>query len=237
MIRACSPAPPLPCPSSTRVGYHGPVATIDDDALILDHHPYRDRHLILAVLTRANGVQRGVLRRARGGKAPLAGAAQVLSHVHATLSYRPHAELADFRQLELITSSFPLARDLATSAAGSVVAELLATFCPLAEPAENSFRLGVAALDALLSGKPATVVVAYVQYWTLALGGVLPDPESIAVEIGRRDADFLATCRRRSLSDVAGPVPSGAARWLDRRVRGEAERPQRALSFFRSMVE
>lgn len=213
------------------------MATIDDDALVLDHHPYRDRHLILAVLTRANGVQRGVLRRARGGKTPLAGAAQVLSHVRATLSYRPHAELADFRQLELITSSFPLARDLATSAAGSVVAELLATYCPLDEPAEKSFRLGVAALDALLSERPATVVVAYVQYWTLALGGVLADPESIAGEIGRRDAEFLTACRRQSLADVAGPVPIAAARWLDRRVRDEAERPLRALSFFRSMVE
>lgn len=233
MRRGC----PVLLPAREGLGYDVPVPTIDDDALVLDHHPYRDRHLILAVLTRANGVQRGVLRRARGGKTPLAGAAQVLSHVHVTLFHRPHADLADFRQLELVTSSFPLARDLATSVAGSVVAELLATFCPLGEPAEKSFRLGVAALEALLSGRPATVVVAYVQYWTLALGGVLPDPESIAGLVGRRDADFLATCRRQSLADVAGPVPSRAARWLDQRVREEAERPQRALSFFRSMVE
>jgi hypothetical protein len=130
-----------------------------------------------------------------------------------------------------------LARDLATSAAGSVVAELLATYCPLGEPSERSFRLGVAALEALLSGRPATVVVAYVQYWTLALGGVLADPESITGDIGRRDADFLAACRRQSITDIVGPVPTAAARWLDQRVRDEAERPLRALIFFRSMVE
>ncbi len=213
------------------------MATIDDDALVLDHHPYRDRHLILAVLTRSNGVQRGVLRRARGGKTPLAGAAQVLSHVHVELFQRPHADLVDFRQLELVTSSFPLARDLATSAAGSVVAELLATYCPPGEPAERSFRLGVAALAALLSGRPATVVVAYVQYWTLALGGILADAEDIVGLVGRSDVEFLARCRRQSVADIAGPVPSGAARWLDQRVREEAERPLRALTFFRSMVE
>jgi DNA repair protein RecO len=212
------------------------VPTIDDDALVLDHHPYRDRHLILAVLTRNTGVQRGVLRRARGGKVPSAAATQVLSHVHVTLFQRPHAELADFRQVELITSSFPIARDLATSGAGAAVAELLATFCPLGAPAERSFRLGVSALEALLSEKSAPVVVAYVQYWTLALGGVLADPAAITGAVGREGADFLATCRRQHIADVAGPVPSGVAGWLDQRVREEAERPLRALSFFRSMT-
>jgi len=212
------------------------VATFDDEALVLDHHPYRDRHLILAVLTRTAGVQRGVLRRARGGKAPLAAAAQVLSRVHVTLYQRPQAELADVRQIELVTSSFPLTRDLATSAAGSVVAELLATFCPLGEPAEKSFRLGVAALDALLSGADANLVVAYVQFWTLALGGVLADPETNAADVGEPGAVFLSGCRSRHLAEVSGPVPPAAARWLDQRVREEAERPLRALSFFRTVT-
>jgi DNA repair protein RecO len=212
------------------------VPTIDDDALVLDHHPYRDRHLILAVLTRNTGVQRGVLRRARGSKVPSAAATQVLSRVHVTLYQRPHAELADFRHVELVTSSFPIARDLGTSAAGAVVAELLATFCPLGEPSERSFRLGVAALEALLSRMSAQSVVAYVQFWTLALGGVLADPAAIIDAIGSDGADFLATCRRSRLAEVDGPVPSAAACWLDQRVREEAERPLRALSFFRSMT-
>ena len=55
--------------------YDSFVVFVADDALVLDHHPYRDRHLILAVLTRGSGVQRGVLRRARGGKTPPAAAA------------------------------------------------------------------------------------------------------------------------------------------------------------------
>lgn len=213
------------------------MATIDDEALVLDHHPFRDRHLILAVLTRRTGVHRGVLRRARGGKVPLAASAQVLSHVHVTLHQRPQAELADIRRIELVTSSYPMAKDLATSAAGAVVAELLATFCPPGEPAERSFRLGVSALEALLSKTSAHVVVAYVQYWTLALGGILADQESIVGELGPEDSDFLSKCRRHSVVDVDGPVPPAVARWLDRRVREEAERPLRALSFFRSTVE
>jgi DNA repair protein RecO len=212
------------------------VPTIDDEALVLDHHPYRDRHLILAVLTRTTGVQRGVLRRARGGKIPTAAAAQVLSHIHVTLFQRPHAELADVRKIELVTSSYPLARDLATSAAGAVVAELLATFCPLGEPAEKSFRLGIAALRGLLADSAPPMVVAYVQYWTLALGGVLADAETTAADLDPRGVDFLASCTRRSLVDMGGPVPNSVARWLDQRVREEAERPLRALSFFRSVI-
>ena len=45
------------------------MPTIEDQALVLDHHPFGDRHLVLAVLTHRSGVQRGILRRARGGKA------------------------------------------------------------------------------------------------------------------------------------------------------------------------
>jgi len=218
------------------LGYHERVATLDDEALVLDHHPYRDRHLILSVLTRSTGVHRGVLRRARGGKAPLASATQILSRVHVSLFQRPQAELADIRRIELVTSSFPMAGDLRTSAAGAVVAELLATFCPPGEPAERSFRLGVSALEALLARRPADVVVAYVQFWTLALGGILADAETIVAALGPVDSAFLLECRRRGVAEVSGPVPAAVARWLDQRVREEAERPLRALSFYRSPV-
>lgn len=213
------------------------MQTIDDEALVLDTHPYGDRHLVLAVLTPGTGVHRCVLRRARGGKAPAAAAAQVLSRVHVSLVYRPHAELADCRQLELITSSYPLASDLAPMAAAAVVAELLATFCPAGEPAERSYRLGVTALEALLAGRPPRLVLAYVQYWSLALGGVLPDVASFSAAIGDDGLRFLATCRRLPVAEIDEAPPPAAARWLDHRVREEAERPLRALGFFRSVVE
>ncbi len=220
-------------PSSTI----GVVQTIDDDALVLDTHPYADRHLILSLLTHRSGVQRSVLRRARGGKAPVAGAAQILSRVHVSLVFRPHAELADCRQLDLVTSSYPLAAELAPMAAAAVVAELLATFCPSGEPAERSFRLGVAALEALLGNSPPRLVMAYVQYWSLALGGVLPAADSLSGPIGEEGLRFLALCRHCPVAEIDGPPPPAAARWLDQRVREEAERPLRALAFFRSVVE
>jgi len=160
------------------------VAILDDEALVLDHHPFRDRHLLLTVLSRHHGVQRGILRRARGGKAPAAAAAQVLSRVQVSLYQKASAELATFRHIDLMTSSFPLARDLARSTAAAVVAELLLTFCPPGEPVERSFRLGVSCLEALLEDKEADTVVSYAEFWILALGGVLPSLETIVSALG-----------------------------------------------------
>ena len=47
--------------------------------------------------------------------------------------------------------------------------------------------------------------------------------------LGPEDSAFLLKCRQRGVAEVSGPVPAAVARWLDRRVREEAERPLRAL--------
>jgi len=212
------------------------VSIIDDEALVLDHHPFRDRHLILAVLTRHHGVQRGVLRRARGGKAPPAAAAQILSRIQVSLYQKASAELATFRHIDLVTSSYPLASDLARSPAAAVVADLLLTFCPPGEPVERSFRLGVSCLEALLGGKETDTVVSYAEFWCLALGGVLPPPEAVMTALDEAGQAFLASCRQRPLRDAPSAVPKDATIWLDQRVREEAERPLRALSFYRALA-
>jgi DNA repair protein RecO len=209
------------------------VQSFDDEALVLDTYPYSDRHLIVSVLTHRHGVHRGVLRRARGGKAPAAAIAQVLTRVRLGLAYRPQAELGDIRHFDLVTSSFPLCDDLTRSTAAAVVAELLTTFCPAGEPAERSFRLGVACLEGLLQGTNPAAVVAYAQFWTLNLGGVLPPHESITAAIGEASR-VLAIYRSQPVGAVSSPSPE-TARWLDQRVREEAERPLRALGFFRSL--
>ena len=212
------------------------MPTIEDEALVLDHYPFGDRHLILTVLTRHTGVQRGVLRRARGGKAPAAAAAQIMSLVHVDLFHRPEAELATFRHIDLIQSSFGLTRELGRTTAAAVVAELLLTFCPPAEPAERAFRLGVSCLEALLGATQSDTVVAYTEFWILALGGVLPEGERIARALGESGTRMIAAYRRQKVDEVRGDVPTSVAGWLDRLVREEAERPLRALSFYRQLA-
>ncbi len=212
------------------------MPTIEDEALVLDHHPFGDRHLVLTVLTHRSGVQRGVLRRARGGKAPTAAAAQIMSLVHVGLFQKPEAELATYRHLDLITSSFPLTRELGRTAAAAVIAELLITYCPPAEPSERAFRLGVSCLEALLEDAPTNTVVAYAEFWILALGGVLPPRTTIAEVLDGDSAGLLTEFRTKPLMEVPITAAPTVSRWLDGQVRAEAERSLRALSFYRQMV-
>ncbi|MCU0305370.1 MAG: DNA repair protein RecO [Thermoanaerobaculales bacterium] len=213
------------------------MPSFDDDALILDHHPFRDRHLVVAALTRTHGVVRGVLRSARGGKIPLAGSVQVLSSVRLTFFRSPSAELATFSRVELVRSSFGLASDLRRSAAAAVVAELLGAFCPLDEPSPRSYRLGVAALEALLDGSAPDRVVAYVEFWVLQLGGLMPPPDALDGEPTADELAFLIACRRVPVADLDLDLPDRARQRLDAMVRANAERPLRALDFLRAHGE
>jgi len=238
------------------------VPRYEDEALVLDTHPYRDRDQILAVLTRSHGVIRGVLRRARGGKNPRAAATQLLSTVRISAFRGPHAELFSVAEIELRQSSYPLAKDLSAAASAAVICELLLTYCPPEEPAEKSFRLGVAALDALLGGRDPETVTSWVEYWILVLGGVLPPLDTcsrcgkplknrqIAVDPrgfeplceqcatpGTESLDtaamaFLAACRRRPVVEMSPPPPT-AQRWLDQLAREHAGRRLMSLEFLR----
>lgn len=210
----------------------GPVALIDDRALVLDSLPYGDRHLILSLLTPSVGVVRGVLRGARGGKSPRAAATQILSLLRVIAYQSAHAEMATVRQVELETSSFPLARELERSAAAAAVAELLATFCPQGDPAPRRFRLGAAALRALLDGVDPATVVAYCQHWLLTLSGLLPPLEES--DLAAADLEFLLACRIAPPSALPAKPSPELTRWLDSRVRREADRPLRALDFLRN---
>ncbi len=210
------------------------MSLIQDDALVIDSLPYRDRDLILSLLTPSVGVVRGVFRGARGGKHPSAGATQILSLVRMVAFQGPHAEMATIRQVDLKTSSYPLAVDLERSTSAAVAAELLTTFCPQGEPAPRRFRLGIAALNALLGGSDPATVVAYLQFWSLLLGGLLPPMNESGLD--EADLTFLLSCRSKSVDQIAEPPPRSAVRWLDRSIRAVAERPLKALDFLRSTV-
>lgn len=217
----------------TRTGYHTSVPTFRDTALILDHHPFKDRHLIVSALTPSFGVVRGVLRSARGGRIPLAGSVQILSKVELEFFRKPTAELATFSRVDLLESSFALAGDLRRSTAGAVVADLLLTYCPPDEPAPRRYRLGCTALEALLAAIDPDRVVAYVQFWVLQLGGLMPTPDALDGDPTTDELAFLIACRRVALADLELVVPEGALRRLDALVRNHAERPLRALDFYR----
>lgn len=233
-----------------------------DEAVVLDSRPFRDRHELVDLLTRHRGVMRGVLRSARGGRAPLRALTQVLSHIRVSAFQGARAELATFREVDLVRSSYPLATSLERAAAAAAVAEMLLTFCPPGEVAVRQFRLALVVLDGLLQTVEPDLAVAYAQLWILVLAGVLPPLDTCAAcgaelrhRVAVRLADgqglchrcatgscesfselairFLTACRNLPLSQVPGPVPPACSKWLDAVARREAERPMHALTFLR----
>jgi DNA repair protein RecO (recombination protein O) len=209
------------------------VPTFRDTALILDHHPFKDRHLVVSALTPSFGVVRGVLRSARGGRIPLAGSVQILSKVELEFFRKPSAELATFSRVDLLASSFALAGDLKRSAASAVVAELLQTYCPPDEPAPRRYRLGCTALAALLAAIDPDRVVAYVEFWVLQLSGLMPTLDNLDGDPTSDEFAFLLACRRVPLAELDLAVPEGALRRLDSLARTNAERRLCALDFYR----
>jgi hypothetical protein len=102
------------------------------------------------------------------------------------------------RQVDLKVSSFPLAGDLERSVAAAVVADA-DHLLPQAEPAPRPFRLGVAALNALLGGT-APPPWSPTQLWILTLSGLMPPLEDCA-EIAD-DLEFLVACRTLAPSEL-----------------------------------
>lgn len=237
------------------------MVDFSDEALVLDTLNYRDRDLLLSVLTPGHGVIRGVFRRARGGRAPRAAATQLLSQVRCSIHQHTSAELADFQDVNSITSSFGLTTDFNATTAAAAIAELLLTFCPPGEPAPRRYRLGVAILKALLDGVSPDGALAYSQLWSLKLGGFLPPLEvcstcgvqltdsAVASELGEglhcpkctpsgrslgtRDLGALRSWTQAPPAAITGDPPAAIRQWLDRTTQDAAERHLKALDFHR----
>jgi hypothetical protein len=70
----------------------------------------------------------------------------------------------------------------------------------------------------------------------LALGGVLPSGPDIVEAVGEANAATLADYRQNKLTGVSNAPPEKVSEWLDGLVRAEADRPLRALRFYRQTV-
>ena len=236
------------------------MGSFEITGLVLDRRNYRDRDLLLSVLTPDRGTLRGVFRGARGGRSPQAGVTEILSLVHSQCYQGPHAELLNFRQMEVEISSYPLASDLRQASAAAVVAEALQLFCPPEEPAPRRFRLGKAVLGALLDSMDTRSAIVYTQFWLFRLSGLMPNLKSCSNCGGPFDrgmvlADFGEACLCRNcdpegvsldpgsleLLQIYGKHPPGPslpkttpalASWFDLRIRILVDRPMKALDFF-----
>ena len=146
-----------------------------DEGYVLARYPYRERDLIVAVLTRFAGQIRVLARGARSPRSGVAPTVEPLAHVKLTYFERSRSELATLGETELVRSAFPLASNPPGWAAGQVVVELTLLHCPAGQRLESAFRLVDRCTQALLAGHDPLVVAHYAELWFLRLAGVLPE--------------------------------------------------------------
>lgn len=222
-----------------------------DEAIVLTRAPLRERDLLVVLLTRQQGLERTIARRARGGTRGGAGAVlEPLNRCRVRLFQRRGAQLASLDEAELVRSAFALARWPAAWAAGQVVAELATLYCPEGQRSEASFRLVDHCLEYLLSGKDPCLVAGYAELWFLRLGGVLPDVTRCAAcgrPLGGGPWGWDATeghlfCSEHANLGSGQPLSAAAAAWLAEASRAPLERlgvvpPPAAMAWLRGLSE
>jgi DNA repair protein RecO (recombination protein O) len=221
-----------------------------DDALVLARYPFRERDLVVVLLTRESGQLRAVARRARGAHGQLAGVLEPLARVRVTYFRRAQSDLATLDEASLVRSAFPLAKEPAGWAAAQVLAELATVFCPEGQRAERAFRLLDHAVEALLGGGDPLAAAAYGELWFLRLAGVFPEMGSCGVcgaPLGAgpwlydlRESRFV--CAPHRPAGTVSRLSAAAVGWLSAASRAALEEvptdvPEDALGWLQGLRE
>jgi len=198
-----------------------------DEAFVLARYPFRERDLVVVLLTRGSGQVRIVARRARTLRSSRATAMEPLALIRVTYFERAGAELATLDEAEVVRSAFPLASDPSGWAAGQVVAELALLYCPPGQRAEAAFRLVDRCVSCLLARHEPVSVAHYAELWFLKLGGVFPELDrcgvcAVNLPDGARVYDVVDrrfTCQEHRPAGSAVRISAAGARWLQRATR------------------
>lgn len=214
------------------------MARFREEAYVLVRFPYRERDLVVALLTRGQGLLRALVRGARGARTMRASALEPLCHLTVEGFQKAGADLATVHEFAMLSSSFPLACRPEAWAAGQVLAELALLHCPPGQRSEPSFRLVDRCAQALLGNIDPVLVANYAELWFLRLAGVFPDVERCGrcqVELAGGPAWFDAPegcllCRHHRPSGPAVRLDSADLAWLRAASRSPVEHLDRRAS-------
>jgi DNA repair protein RecO len=181
------------------------MALVSTTAFILKLDPLSEKDLVVALLTKDQGVVRAAVRGARG-KSRRAAALQLLTEVAVTYFRKEGADLARVDAIEIVRSAYGLAVDPAAAMLLPYLAESALTFVPESELGGDVYRLVRHVLDGLESRVPPALATRYFETWLLRFAGVLDEEE--APEAVKTVLDAM---RKRPLEALAKkPPPPGA---------------------------
>jgi len=145
------------------------------EAIVLRQYSLADADRIIVFVTREFGKIRAAARGVKKIGSRMAGALELLSHIHLEFWTQEGRELAQIRRVELIHSCLGKEPELKQICAFSYFAEITNEVAQDNQPNQALFRLLLASLAAGEKYGINEPLVRYFEIWCLKLSGLLPN--------------------------------------------------------------
>lgn len=152
------------------------MAIVETEGLILKSYSLSEADKIIVLLTRNEGLVRGVAKGAKRLKSRFGGSLEPFTIVNISYFQKEERELVSITQIELVKSFFASASDPFFLQKFAYLAELIVNFAPPHDPNEKLYRMAKICLETAVSDIDGLESIAlYFELWVLKLGGYLPD--------------------------------------------------------------
>lgn len=157
------------------------MGIFETEGLVLRTYPLSDADKIVVLLTRDDGLVRGVAKGAKRLKSRFGSGLEPFSIVRVSYFKKEERELVSIDHTDLERSFFSIASDPMFLEHFSYAAELLQSFAPPHDPNERLYKMTKICLETAADDPSAlAAVLAYFEIWLLKLGGFLPGWENCA---------------------------------------------------------
>jgi DNA repair protein RecO (recombination protein O) len=152
------------------------MSLVETEGLVLKSYSLAEADKIVVLLTKNQGVVRGVARGAKRLKSRFGGALEIFSIVEVSYYQKDDRELVSIGNIEIIKSYFEIASEPDFLESFVYLIELLVEFAQPHDPNERLYRMTKVCLDTAAEhpGNFESIIV-YFELWLLKLGGYLPE--------------------------------------------------------------
>lgn len=152
------------------------MGLVETEGLILKSYGLAEADKIVVLLTKNEGLIRGVAKGAKRLKSRFGGGLEPFSIVRISYFEKEERELVSIKQIEIVDSYFEQACNPQFFQKFSYLVDLLVEFAPPHDPNEKLFRMARVCLETGADNLESLDIVAlYFELWILKLNGYLPD--------------------------------------------------------------
>ena len=146
----------------------------ESEAIVLRSYALGEADRLVSFLSRTMGRVRGVASGSRRPKSRFGSTLERLSHIRIWFFEKETRELVRISQSEMIESFIDAFGDYASSIALALFSEITEAVLPEREANDANFRLLLLSAQAVKHSRKPELPLAYFAFWTVKLGGWLP---------------------------------------------------------------